>query len=77
VTTHEGAPLKLFGASVGQGQGAPGTILGIGSDAITVACLGGAIDVAEVQPAGKKRMAATAWAQGRRITAGVVLGDAG
>jgi len=66
----------LFGASpAGAVDSAePGTILAVGADGVTVACLDGAVVVAEVQPAGKKRMPAAAWAAGRRIEAGVRLG---
>ena len=76
VTEHEGNPLKLFGASVAgkTGDALPGTILAVGSDGVTVACLDGAVVIAEVQPAGKKRMPAAAWAAGRRIEAGARLG---
>ena len=76
VTEHDGNPLKLFGATVaGKAQGAlPGTILAVGADGVTVACLDNAVVIAEVQPAGKKRMAASAWAAGRRIETGTRLG---
>lgn len=77
LTSHADAPLKLFTASVSDapvGDASPGTIVEVGESGIVVACLGGAVVIAEVQPAGKRRMAASAWAAGRRIAAGTVLG---
>lgn len=77
VTQHDGGPLKLFGASVvdaGESAATPGTLLRVGADGIDVACLDGAVRIAQVQPAGKKRMDAHAWAAGRRIEPGVGLG---
>lgn len=64
-TTLEGQPFKLFGATLGDGSGAPGQVLGLG-DTIRVACGTGAIEAREVQPAGKGRMPASAWSAGRR-----------
>lgn len=77
VTEYEGGPLKLFGATVAgkTGDALPGTILAVGADGVTVACLDGAVVIGEVQPAGKKRMPAAAWAAGRRIEAGARLGS--
>lgn len=56
--------LKLFGARVTQGSGAAGAILASGRT-LTVAGAVGAMEVLEVQPAGRRRMSAAAWARGR------------
>jgi len=40
-----------------------------------VACGGGAVRLTAVQPAGKPRMDAAAWANGARIEAGERFGD--
>ena len=49
-----------------------GTVLDAG-DTITIACGHGAIDVMDVQPAGKARMTAQAFANGRRVAIEDVL----
>jgi methionyl-tRNA formyltransferase len=64
-TLLEGAPFKLFGALPIAGSGAPGTVLAAAAT-MSIACGTGAISVAEVQPAGRSRMSAHAWATGRR-----------
>jgi methionyl-tRNA formyltransferase len=62
-------PVKLFGACPAPGEGAPGTVLST-SGHLLVACGDGALSLREVQPAGRSRMTAEAWARGRGITAG-------
>jgi len=77
VTQHNDAPLKLFVAGVVDvpTEGAdPGTVLAVSRDGVVVACLDGAVSVTDAQPAGKKRMAAHAWAAGRQVTPGTRLG---
>lgn len=77
--TLRGSPLKLFGtrsqergaAAAWAGTG-PGAVVAIG-DVLTIACADGAIDVCDVQPAGKSRMTARAFANGRGIAVGDVL----
>jgi methionyl-tRNA formyltransferase len=67
-----GQPLKLFGARAVAGSGAPGTVLAAG-DTLRIACGEGAVEVSDVQPSGKGRMAARAFVNGRRVAAGDVL----
>jgi methionyl-tRNA formyltransferase len=67
-----GQALKLFGARPAARTGAPGQVLGAG-EALVVACGAGAVEVSDVQPAGKARMTAQAFANGRRIAVGDVL----
>jgi methionyl-tRNA formyltransferase len=79
VTSRAGAPLKLFGARVHareRGAEEPGTVLGQEGGCLVVACLGSAVAVAEVQPAGKRRMPAAAYAAGKPFAADERLGDA-
>lgn len=68
-STLDQAPVKFFGAATAEGSGPPGTVLGLG-DRIVVACGGGTLTVREVQPAGRSRMTAEAWARGRGIIQG-------
>lgn len=80
VTTFDGAPLKLFavrkGAHIRGGGAWPsgGTILAIDDQGLHVACADASVCITQVQPAGKKRMAATAFATGRRLEVGTSLG---
>ncbi len=67
--TLEGQEVKLFGGRAANAGGEPGTVLAAG-DVLRIAAGIGALDVAEVQPAGKKRMAAGEWARGRGVAVG-------
>jgi methionyl-tRNA formyltransferase len=71
-TTHRGADLKLFGARVTEARVADaGTVLELTDAGMLVACGGGgAVLVAAVQPAGKRRQAPMEWARGRGIAVG-------
>jgi methionyl-tRNA formyltransferase len=68
-TLHHRAPLKLFGATPREESGEPGTVLSVGEE-LVVAAGNGSLAVREVQPAGKTRLAVSAWAHGRGITPG-------
>ena len=75
-TSLRDARLKVFGArAVTAAEGAaadtpPGTVLATDRDGILVACGEGALLLTEVQPAGRPRMAAAAFANGARIAVG-------
>ena len=65
--------VKLFGARVaprGTSHGA-GEVLAIDEVGMLVACGGGAVRISVVQPAGKRRLGPSEWANGR----GVAVGD--
>lgn len=70
---HQGKRLKLFGSSVAEGAGKPGEILAASQAGLTIACGDGAVNLTEVQPEGKNRMPAAAFARGYRIETGGVL----
>jgi len=77
-TTFRGERLKVFAAPPVEGQAGDaeqGTVLAVERDGIVVACGGGAVRLTAVQPAGKPRMDAAAWANGARIEAGERFGD--
>ena len=75
-TTREGREVKLFGARPTQDhQGDAGTVLAIDEMGMLVGCGTGAVRVAYVHPAGKRRLAALDWAQGRGIAVGDRFGD--
>jgi methionyl-tRNA formyltransferase len=79
-TSFRGARLKVYRArpvsgAEGVGDGtAPGTVLATDREGILIACGEGALLLTEVQPEGKPRMAAGAYANGARIAAGERLG---
>ena len=55
---------------------ASGTVLGTDQGAIAVACGEGSLEIAELQPAGGRRMSAAMFATGRKLSAGGRFGTA-
>lgn len=72
-TTFRGETLKVHELAVGEGSGAPGTVLAVG-DSITVACGEGAVDLLRVQVPGKRRMGARDFVNGYGLAVGETLG---
>jgi methionyl-tRNA formyltransferase len=70
---HRGQVLKLFRAVAAAGSGVPGTIVAIDAAGVHVATTDGVVVIRDVQAAGKKRMTAQQFAQGRGIAVGDVL----
>ena len=67
-----GTEVRLFGArAITDRHGDAGEVLELGEAGMIIACGGGAVAVETVHPAGKRRLAALDWAQGR----GVAVGD--
>ena len=76
-TSHGGQPLKVFRATVSEherGDAGAGVVVAADGQGVHVATGDGVVCLGDVQPAGKRRMAASAWATGRKIGAGVQLG---
>lgn len=72
-----GEPVTLWRAgpsATAPREGVPGTVLGVNAGGIVVACGEGALRIEEIQPAGGRRMAAAAFAAGRRLEAGARFG---
>ncbi|MEO7085288.1 MAG: methionyl-tRNA formyltransferase [Gemmatimonadaceae bacterium] len=67
-----GGEVKVFGARLvsAQQDGHPGEVLAIDASGMTVACGTGAVQVASVHPAGKRRASPQDWAHGRGISLG-------
>ena len=61
--------VKLFGGHVVEGHGKPGEVLSA-DGGLVVAAVRDAVAIAEVQPAGKDRMAAADWIRGRGVHVG-------
>ncbi len=70
-TELNGREVKLFGARAADGRGAPGEVLPADGRLLLAAGGGaGAVEVEEVQPAGKPRMPAADWIRGRGVRVG-------
>ncbi len=80
-TTLRGSDVKLYRASEAEHGGgghdaaAPGEVLGVDGSGITVACASGAVRIAFVQPAGKRRISAEDWHRGRGVAVRDRFGD--
>jgi methionyl-tRNA formyltransferase len=72
LTTLRGAEVKLFGAKLAPRMSsmAAGEVVAIDDHGMTVACADGAVKVAAVQPAGKRRLTPNEWARGRGVRVG-------
>ena len=69
-TELDGAEVKLFSARMADGKGQAGEVL-IADGRLLIAAGGGsAVEVEEVQPAGKARMTADEWLRGARLGPG-------
>lgn len=66
-----GLEVRCFGAQdVPDRAGAAGEVLEAGDRGLVIACGEGAVRIAEVHPAGQKRIAAAEWARGRGVRVG-------
>jgi methionyl-tRNA formyltransferase len=68
-----GGEVKLFGARIAPRGSSrePGDVIAIDREGMLVACGGGAVRIAAVQPAGKRRLTPLEWVNGR----GIAIGD--
>lgn len=73
-TYLNGTAVKIWNATVGTGEGSPGTVVDVGEDGVAVAAGVGAVLLVEVQPENKKRMTAAEYARGARIALGARFG---
>ena len=65
----EGHEVKFFGGRISNAGGPPGTVIAAG-ESLVIAAEVGALEVAEVQPAGKRRMPVAEWVRGRGVAEG-------
>jgi methionyl-tRNA formyltransferase len=68
-----GETIKCWRGAVVAGHGAPGAVLAVGEDGVSVACGEGVLRLTELQRAGGKRLTAAAFLQGRAIAPGMVF----
>jgi len=71
--TLRGETIKCWRGRVVSGAGAPGVVLAVGDDGVTVACGDAALRLTELQRAGGKRLPAAQFLQGQSIAAGMVF----
>ncbi len=83
-TTRSGMEVRLYGArAVESRMAAPGQVIEIDESGMLIGCRqagateGGCVRVSYVHPAGRRRMAALDWAQGRGVAIGDVFGTGG
>ncbi len=72
---HRGKRIKVHALRPEVGEGNAGEVLAVDSEGVLVAAGKGAVRLVEVQPEGKRRMPAEAWARGYGVKAGGRLGD--
>jgi methionyl-tRNA formyltransferase len=73
-STLRDTEVKLFGARIAADvAGEPGVVLGIDDMGMLVACGTGGVRIAYAHPAGRRRLAALDWAQGRGVAAGDIF----
>lgn len=70
---HRDGEVRLFGASLSDATGAPGTVLSATPEGMVVACGAGAVRITEVHPAGKRRQQMAEWLRGRGVLEGECL----
>ena len=73
-STLGGLEIRLFGARAVTGSATAGEVISAGDDGLIVACGSGAVRIADVHPAGKKRLAAAQWVRGRGVAVGEHFG---
>lgn len=66
-----GKRVKIHKARIAQGSGKPGVVLSV--KPLVIACGEGAIEILELQPEGKKKMTAEAFAAGHQLKKGETL----
>ncbi len=78
LTTHAGKPLRIWRAMAraAEAEETPGTVAQIDRQGVWVATGDGYVVLQEVQPAGRRRMDAGAYARGHGLRVGDVLGHA-
>jgi methionyl-tRNA formyltransferase len=69
-STIKGAKVDIFDAAKAPGDGAPGAVLAINDQGMTVAAQGGAILAKRVRGADGKKVAAAEWAKAAGVSAG-------
>jgi methionyl-tRNA formyltransferase len=76
-TWWNGERLKLWKARISDQETgkAPGTVVAISKNALTVQTGKGCLEVLELQPAGKKAMPAQAFSNGAGVAEGIVFGE--
>ncbi|WP_301100861.1 methionyl-tRNA formyltransferase [Propionivibrio sp.] len=69
----QGNPIKIWGAQLGSGLGAPGTVIATDRCGIVVACADGTLRLTELQKPGGKRLPAAQFLAGMPISPGAIF----
>ncbi len=72
---RDGEPLKIFSARAVECGGEVGKVISVGKSGFTVACGSGALEILEIQAAGKRRMGADEYLRGAKINVGERFSD--
>ena len=73
-TTLNGAELQVFDSARIEGAGAPGEVVSVSADGVTVQAYGGRILLKRVRPSGGDKQPAAEWAAAAGVTPGTRLG---
>jgi methionyl-tRNA formyltransferase len=73
-TTQGGKKVQVFECAKAQGKGAPGEVLDVGSQGMTVAAQGGAVLIQRARPEGGAKMGGQEFAQSAGLKPGAKLG---
>jgi methionyl-tRNA formyltransferase len=73
-TTLGGAEVQLYDSRRAEGDGAPGEVVSVSADGVTVQAKGGRILVKRVRPAGGEKIPAAQWASDAGVVPGMKLG---
>ena len=73
-TTLNGAEVSIFDSARLDGDGAPGSVVDVSSEGVTVQASGGRILIKRVRPAGEGKIPASDWAAAAGLAVGVTLG---
>ena len=73
-TTIGGEEVQIYDSAKSDAEGAPGEVVSVTEDGVSVAAQGGAVLVKRVRPKGGDKMAAAEWAASAGISTGTKLG---
>lgn len=66
--------IQLYASTMADGEGAPGEVLGVSQDGITIAASGGAVRIGRVRAAKEKKIDAGEYASAAGLGAGAIFG---
>ncbi len=73
-TMNGDVQIQLYASTMVEGEGAPGEVLNVSGEGITIAAGGGAVRIGRVRPAKEKKVGADEYAQAAGLSAGARFG---